>query len=343
LAYENIIIIVPRVGAGLAGFFPGRTATVRNPSKNVENGKRFLTPTPTNKMNFLTSASKVFHRIKTRFHVIALTACLMVPALLQGQTNSTESLPSLESVLARIARVVSKEAYYQSAFNHHYVYFRSRITEVTYSSGRSRVIEERFNTNSPPPEIAAQPIPAYNPAESTAKEADDQFIDVDELVTNVLARAQLTVVGRDILDGRPMLVIDFKPPKQRVPDDSLIDRLINRGIGRAWVDEQDYALAKLETHLLEKLNIFGGVAGAVYDGSYSSERQRTPEGIWYSRNIEWNADVRELIFHRKLAYHERFLDVHKPEAAVAATIQSLPHSTSVRLQRSPAESGRHAG
>jgi hypothetical protein len=260
--------------------------------------------------------------VKVRLQFAFLVALLALPSWLRGQTNAEPSLPPFGTLLGRMGTAVDRESYYQSTFNQHYAYLRSRVTEICYSDGSFKAREEKYNTNSPEPLLAAQPLPEYKPAVGGSQPDEKQLIDVSELATNVLAHAQLTVVGREILDGRSMLVVDFKPPVNRVPDDSLVDDLINRGAGRAWIDEEDYTLAKLETHLLEKLNLYGGFAGAIYSGSYSFERERTPEGLWYSRDIQWNADVREFIVFRKLSYHEKFTDVHKPMAAAVASAGS---------------------
>jgi len=113
--------------------------------------------------------------------------------------------------------------------------------------------------------------------------------------------------------------VDFRPPERKLVEDSLMDRLLNRATGRAWVDEEDFTLVRLRTHLTDKLTLFAGF-GAVLNGDYSFDRERTPEGVWYTRDESYDARIREFILYRMLTYHEVFTNVVRPVFThVAAT------------------------
>lgn len=253
--------------------------------------------------------------------IAALLAAL--PCLLQAQTNGAANLPPLETVLARAADAAARESYYETNFNRRYGFLHTRVNETRNSSGKLKKREEKFMTNSPPPAVASLPLPSYasptNGAAADPRKPSGKLIDVTDLTTNVLAHSHLTLVGRERLDGRSVLVIDFKPPDRKVAEKDLIHRLINRVAGRAWMDEQDSTLIKLEAHLVNRLNIFGGLIGAVLKGSYSFERKRTEDGLWYSRDVQWSARIREVFFYRNLSSHEEIKDVHRPAATGVVT------------------------
>ena len=45
----------------------------------------------------------------------------------------------------------------------------------------------------------------------------------------------------------------------------ITDEFINHAAGRVWVDEQDYAMVKADLHLTDRVNVFGGLVGAVLE------------------------------------------------------------------------------
>lgn len=250
--------------------------------------------------------------MKAILQTVLLAVSLALPMFLRAQTNPTAPLPTLEAVLSHAADAVQKEGYYNTFFDRRYCYHRTRITETRYSSGKFKDSEQKFNTNSPSIQVASLPLPPFSATNYVWEKKRGQILDIPDLTTNVLAHSKMKVLRRDVFKGRPTLVIEFKPPDKPVAENNLTDRLINRTAGQAWVDERDYTVSKLEAHLLNRLNVLGGIALAVFNGSYSFERQRTDEGIWYASDIKYNADLREVILYRTIDYHEQFRDVHLP-------------------------------
>jgi hypothetical protein len=78
-----------------------------------------------------------------------------------------------------------------------------------------------------------------------------------------------------------------------------------------WVDEADYAIAKADVHLMQQVNLLGGILGAVWKFTYAFDRARTPEGFWFARHVDWHLEGREVVFHRIVDYHEQKIDEHK--------------------------------
>ena len=77
------------------------------------------------------------------------------------------------------------------------------------------------------------------------------------------------------------------------------------------MDEADYAIAKADLHLTQQVNVLGGLVGAVWKFTYSFERDRTPEGFWFARHVDWHLEGREVFFHRIVDYHEQKIDEQK--------------------------------
>ena len=77
------------------------------------------------------------------------------------------------------------------------------------------------------------------------------------------------------------------------------------------MDEADYAIAKANLHLTQQVNVLGGLVGAVWKFTYSFDRERTPEGFWYARHVDWHLEGREVVFHRIVDYHEQKFGAQK--------------------------------
>ena len=94
-------------------------------------------------------------------------------------------------------------------------------------------------------------------------------------------------------------------------DASVAASVINRLAGRVWVDEREYAIMKCALHLIESINIVGGIVGEAQRFEYGFERERTEEGVWYVKDSKWQLEGREILVHRKADYHETVTEVRK--------------------------------
>ena len=128
---------------------------------------------------------------------------------------------------------------------------------------------------------------------------------------DLLSRFEFTLAGRETLNGRPMLILEFKPADKKLPERHIKDKFINKAAGRLWVDEADYVLAKADVHLTETVNVVGGLVGAVWKFIYTFSRERLPDGLWFTRDVDWHLEGREIIVRRSVEYHERKTGVRK--------------------------------
>ena len=133
----------------------------------------------------------------------------------------------------------------------------------------------------------------------------------DYSIPNLIKRFQFTLVGREMLNGRPTLVADFKPASDHLAVNSFADKFINKAAGRVWIDEEDYAIAQAHLYLTQQVDVLGGLVGAVWKFTYAFTRVRTPEGYWFARNMDWHLEGREVVFNRIVDYHVRKLNEQK--------------------------------
>jgi hypothetical protein len=245
--------------------------------------------------------------------------------ILPGAKGETV-LPSLQTVIPRVAETSAAENAQYHIFNQHYYYLRHRVTEFYDGSGNLKDRSEKQNTNNP---VQAHPTIAPPLVHSTratppAKQATDQSPSVhgvslgkkeDLINPDLLKRYTLAMAGREMLNGRPALIVDFKPASNNLPIFNIKDRFLNCVAGRAWVDEQDMVLEKVEVHLTQKVSILGGLVGSVSKFTFSFDRERTPDGFWFTRDMAWHLEAHEATIARMVDHHEYVIDLQKMSEA----------------------------
>ncbi len=211
------------------------------------------------------------------------------------------------------------------AFDARYGYTRTKVTEFRNSAGQLKKREANTNVHVPAP---AAPAPASTATPATAPKSDPEKTEaVSDTHSNVrgqqlkksdfllnedlVSRFVFTIVGRDLLNGRPAWVVDFVPENKKLPVRNFKERFINKAAGRVWIDAGDYSLVKADLHLTQQVNVGWGLIGAVWEFHYSFERERTADGLWFPSEVDWHLEGREVIINRIVDYHETTSAVQK--------------------------------
>jgi hypothetical protein len=257
---------------------------------------------------------------------LTLAVLLALVRLAPAQTNyaaaSAKPLPTIDFLLQQVvARAVSQEDKNDNLFDMNYQYTRTRTWEYRNSAGELKSREEKRSVEnkalrmatSAAAQPATPPTAVKNePVSETHSNIHGKALKVkDYSIPNLVKRFQFTLVGRETLNGRPSLVVDFKPLNDHLPVNQFADNFINKAAGRAWIDEEDYAIAQAQLHLTEQVNVLCGIVGAVWKFNFQFTRLRTPEGYWFARSMDWHLEGREVVINRIVDYHERKLDEQK--------------------------------
>ncbi|MHC1765553.1 MAG: hypothetical protein AB9869_14830 [Verrucomicrobiia bacterium] len=113
------------------------------------------------------------------------------------------------------------------------------------------------------------------------------------LDAELLRRFEFTVVRRELLNGRPSLVLTFAPQDPSPPTRKLQDYFLNRTVGTVWVDEDEYEVAKADISLGEPVSF--GILGAVHAFSFRFERVRTEDGNWLNSWTDTTVKARKFV------------------------------------------------
>lgn len=232
-------------------------------------------------------------------------------------------LPPVETVLKKVVERAKDEDANDLNFRNRYSFMRVRITEELNAKGKVTKHEEKKGFNNPPltPAVVSVPmvrttLAAPAPAASgtrtnlQGKAFDKKDFMLDQEMIN---RFEFKVTGREMIDGRPALILDFHPAHKKLPVKNFKDRFINKAAGRVWIDEGDSVLVKADLHLTESVNVVGGLVGAVKKFKYGFDRLRTSDGLWYTASVNWQLEGREIFSRKIMEYTERRQDVRKVE------------------------------
>lgn len=273
--------------------------------------------------------------------VVAVKAiCLILCAVaLTGASQSLPladtnqpPLPALDEFFNRVFERARQERDNDRAFATNYVFIRTKTTEYRNAKGEVKKQETKVHTNNPALIIAtaAQAIPAQaqtrehppsKPVSDNRSNARGKAFEQDEFALNgeLVERFDFKLTGREALNGRTALIMEFQPKPGKLPEPNLKDKFLNKVAGRVWIDEGDYALAKVDVRLTERVNVIGGLVGAVWKFNFSFERERLEEGLWFTRKSKWHLEGRELFVRRTMDHHEERADVRKYDADLTAS------------------------
>ncbi len=245
---------------------------------------------------------------------------ITLTTLLKAEPANT-SLPPVETVLNKVVERAKEEDANDINFRNRYSFTRVRITEELNAKGKVTKHEEKKGVNNPPPTPAVGSVPVVkttlaSPAPAAigtrtnlqGKAFDKKDFMLDQEMIN---RFEFKVVGRERIDGRPALIMDFHPALKKLPVKNFKDRFINKAAGRVWIDEGDWVLVKADLHLTEGVNVVGGLVGAVKKFNYGFDRIRTRDGLWYTASVNWQLEGREVFSRKIMEYSERRQDVRK--------------------------------
>ncbi|HLZ54290.1 MAG TPA: hypothetical protein VKS19_07405, partial [Verrucomicrobiae bacterium] len=201
-------------------------------------------------------------------------------------------LPTFASLLQNVLQRAKAEGDNDRAFDARYGYVRTKVTEFRNSAGQLKKREANTSVHVParsvpaPANPASRPIAAPKPDPGTAEAVSDTHSNVrgqqlkkSDILLNqdLVSRFVFTIVGRETLNGRPALVVDFVPANKNLPVRNFKERFINKAAGRIWIDAADYTLVKANLHLTQQVNVGWGLVGAVWKFHYGFERERTAD------------------------------------------------------------------
>lgn len=127
-----------------------------------------------------------------------------------------------------------------------------------------------------------------------AKEAEEQRKE-DAVIDEIFQMYDITMIGRENLDGRPAIHLAFRPRKDYKPNSREAGFLMKMA-GNAWIGEEDHQLIRLQVELIDTLSIGLGVLARLNKGAtLSFERRRVNDEIWLPGEARFAGTARVLL------------------------------------------------
>ncbi len=140
-------------------------------------------------------------------------------------------------------------------------------------------------------------------------------------VEQVFRIYDITVSGREVLDGRPAVVLSFRP-RPNVEATGRAGRVLKVLAGRAWIDEEDRQLVRVDAELVDNLSFGLGVLARLHKGSHASLLRRKVNGeIWLPAQARFSGSARLLLFKGlRLDALSEYSDYRKFQVATSSEI-----------------------
>lgn len=117
-----------------------------------------------------------------------------------------------------------------------------------------------------------------------------------EIVDELFRMDELVLEGRETIDGRSTILISFRPRPGYKPA-SEDARALQKLAGRAWMDEENYQLVKLEATLLDSLGVGPGRLVRLQKGAQAFlERRRVNNEIWLPARARFTGAAKAFFF-----------------------------------------------
>jgi hypothetical protein len=117
----------------------------------------------------------------------------------------------------------------------------------------------------------------------------------EQIIDDALGVFDVKITGREDVNGRPSIVLTFKPRQAYKPKTSE-GKNMQHVAGRAWIDEEDHQVARVEMEVIDPISIGLGLLARLQKGaSIRAERGKFNGEIWLPVKTEVTLNARVLL------------------------------------------------
>lgn len=174
---------------------------------------------------------------------------------------------------------------------------REKVYEISYRDGLSHATLLQVNGHLPSEaDLKKQSDNEMNIHQITGETKSAKGDNRENFLTpELVARFDFKLLGQTNLNGRAAYLISFQPKTPLPPVHRMVDRLLNQISGTLWIDADEFEVARAEVALHSEVNFFGGIAGSLKKLSFTLERTRVADGIWFSTLSSGDFQGRKLL------------------------------------------------
>lgn len=117
----------------------------------------------------------------------------------------------------------------------------------------------------------------------------------ESAVSQLFAIYDIAIAGREMLDGRSTILLTFRPKPGVVPT-GRAGKILKTFAGRAWIDEEDRQLARVDAELVDTLSFGLGILARLHKGSRASiVRRKINDEIWLPAEARFAGSARLML------------------------------------------------
>lgn len=102
------------------------------------------------------------------------------------------------------------------------------------------------------------------------------------LTADIVDRFKFGLLEQKVINGRETYVLAFQPKSADLPVKKMTDRFLNQVVGTVWVDVKEFELSRIDVHLQSEVALWGGMIGILKKCTFTMERTRLPDGVWFN-------------------------------------------------------------
>ena len=117
----------------------------------------------------------------------------------------------------------------------------------------------------------------------------------NESIDEAFALYAVSMKGRDVVDGHDAIVLEFRPrPAFKVKTDA--GKILKKLSGRAWINELDHELIRIEVDLVDTFSIGFGMLAKLNPGAHAIfQRRLVNNEIWLPAETRFTGTARVLL------------------------------------------------
>jgi len=117
----------------------------------------------------------------------------------------------------------------------------------------------------------------------------------EQIIDDALGIFDVEMAGRETIGGRPAILLNFWPRAAYKPKTSE-GKNMQHVAGRAWIDEEDYQVARVEVEVIDPISIGLGILAKLQKGaSIVADRRKFNNEIWLPKRTEITLNARVLL------------------------------------------------
>lgn len=159
------------------------------------------------------------------------------------------------------------------------------------------------------------------------KEQEDRRLE-REVIEELFRMDDIQVAGRDTLDGRSTVLVTFRPrPGYRPLTKG--GKVLQKLAGRAWIDEEEKQLVRIDAELLDALPVGPGGVFRLQKGARAFfQRRRVNDEIWLPAEARFVGVAKILLFVLgRLDARSEYSDYHKFTVSTSAEVGGVEKTT----------------